>query len=138
MAHDSKVREFLLTDRGVELVDVYAGPSGILTGTARIAQQEKNDVEQVRRKHDLERQERQVQSRRAALEAQIAALRAEIEATDIEMEQTHREAEQYEVNIAEMSLSEAAWTPKKEALRPGGSPFMLLVTRRGLVLPPAA
>ena len=107
MAHDSKVREFLLTDHGVELVDVYAGPSGILTGTARIAQQEKNDVEQVRRKHDLERQERQVQARRSTLEAQIATLRAEIEATDIEMEQTHREAEQYEVNMAEMSLSKA-------------------------------
>jgi circadian clock protein KaiC len=83
---------------------VYAGPAGILTGTARIAQQEKNDVEQVRRKQDLERQERQRLNKRAALEAQIAALRAEIEATDIEMEETHREAEQYEVNMAEMSL----------------------------------
>ena len=107
MAHDSKVREFLLTDRGVELVDVYAGPSGILTGTARVAQQERNDVEQVRRKYNLDKQERQCKQRRAVLEAQIAALRAEIEATDIEMEQTHREAEQYEVNMAEMSLSEA-------------------------------
>jgi len=86
---------------------VYAGPSGILTGTARIAQQEKDHVEQVRRKDDLERQERQCLNKRAALEAQIVALRAEIEATDIEMEQTHREAEQYEVNMAEMSLSEA-------------------------------
>jgi circadian clock protein KaiC len=107
MAHDNKVREFLLTDRGVELVDVYAGPSGILTGTARVAQQEKTNVDQVRRKHDLERQERQCKQKIAALEAQIAALRAEIDATDIEMEQTHREAEQYEVNMAEMSRGEA-------------------------------
>ena len=113
MAHDSKVREFLLTDRGVELVDVYVGPSGILTGTARIAQKEKNYVEQAHRKHDLERQERQCKHRRAALEAQIAALHAEIEATDIEMEQTHREAEQYEVNMAEMSLSEAEQTRRR-------------------------
>src|ERR1035437_2603588 len=119
MAHDSKVREFLLTDRGVELIGVYAGPAGILTGTARIAQQEKNDVEQVRRTHDLQRQERQVQSRRAALEAQIAALRAEIEATDIEMEQAHREAEQYEV--AEMSLSEAE-QPGRRRGRPKKKP----------------
>ena len=107
MAHDSKVREFLLTDHGVELVDVYAGPSGILTGTARIAQKGKDDVELVNRQNDLQRQERQRKHRRAVLEAQIAALRAEIEVTDIEMEQTHREAEQYEVNMAEMSLSGA-------------------------------
>jgi len=107
MAHDSKVREFLLTDRGVELVDVYGGPSGILTGTARVAQQEKNDVEQVRRKHDLDRQGRQCKQRRAVLEAQIASLRAEIEVTDIEMEQTQREAEQFEVTTAKMHLGEA-------------------------------
>lgn len=107
MAHDSKVREFLLTDRGVELVDVYAGPSGILIGTAREAQQERNVVEQVRRKHDLNKQERQCKQRRAILEAQIASLHAEIEATDIEMEQTHLEAEQFEVTTAKMHLGEA-------------------------------
>jgi len=117
MAHDSKVREFLLTDRGVELVDVYAGPSGILTGTARTAQQEKNYVEQVRRKNDLERQERQCKNRRTALEAQIAALHAEIEATDIEMEQTQQEAEQYEAAMAEMSLGEPE-QPRRRRGRP--------------------
>ncbi|MFO7734288.1 MAG: circadian clock protein KaiC, partial [Candidatus Aminicenantes bacterium] len=107
MAHDSKVREFLLTDRGVELVDVYAGPSGILTGTARVAQQEKNGVDQVRRKHDQDKQGRQAKHRRAVLEAQIVALRDEIEATDIEMEQIQREAEQFEVTTAKMHFGKA-------------------------------
>ena len=32
MAHSNQLREFLLTDHGVELVDVYLGPEGVLTG----------------------------------------------------------------------------------------------------------
>jgi len=37
MAHSNQIREFLLTDEGIELVDVYVGPGGVLTGTARQA-----------------------------------------------------------------------------------------------------
>jgi circadian clock protein KaiC len=32
MAHSNQVREFLISDRGIDLVDVYIGPSGVLTG----------------------------------------------------------------------------------------------------------
>lgn len=35
MAHSNQVREFQLTDQGVRLLDVVAGPSGVLTGRAR-------------------------------------------------------------------------------------------------------
>ena len=39
MAHSNQIREFLLTDHGIDLVDVYLGPGGVLTGTARQAQE---------------------------------------------------------------------------------------------------
>jgi circadian clock protein KaiC len=39
MAHSNQIREFLLTNHGIELIDVYRGPEGILTGTARQAQE---------------------------------------------------------------------------------------------------
>jgi len=39
MAHSNQIREFLLTDHGVELCDVYVGPEGVLTGSARLAQE---------------------------------------------------------------------------------------------------
>ena len=39
MAHSNQVREFLMTDNGVELRDVYVGPGGVLTGSARVAQE---------------------------------------------------------------------------------------------------
>ncbi|HEX2222957.1 MAG TPA: circadian clock protein KaiC, partial [Thermoanaerobaculia bacterium] len=38
MAHSNQVREFLLTSRGIELADVYIGPEGVLTGSARLAE----------------------------------------------------------------------------------------------------
>lgn len=39
MAHSNRIREFLLTDRGVELIDVHRGPQGVLIGSARIARE---------------------------------------------------------------------------------------------------
>jgi circadian clock protein KaiC len=39
MAHTNQIREFLVTDHGVELRDVYVGPSGVLTGSARLVQE---------------------------------------------------------------------------------------------------
>ena len=38
MAHSNQVREFLISNRGIDLVDVYIGPGGVLTGAARVAQ----------------------------------------------------------------------------------------------------
>jgi circadian clock protein KaiC len=35
MAHSNQMREFLLTDEGIDLIDVYIGPGGVLTGSAR-------------------------------------------------------------------------------------------------------
>ena len=41
-AHSNQVREFLLTDEGPQLVDVYVGPEGVLTGSARIEHMERD------------------------------------------------------------------------------------------------
>jgi circadian clock protein KaiC len=35
MPHSNQIREFLLTDHGIRLEDVYVGPAGLLTGAAR-------------------------------------------------------------------------------------------------------
>jgi circadian clock protein KaiC len=39
MAHSNQVREFLLTDKGIDLLDVYVGSEGVLTGSRRLEQQ---------------------------------------------------------------------------------------------------
>ncbi len=80
MAHSNQVREFLLTDHGVELRDVYLGPSGaMLTGSARLVQQALEEARAVVGKQEMEAQERELEYKRQAMDAQIAALRAEFE-----------------------------------------------------------
>ena len=46
MAHSNQIREFKLTNHGIELLDVYVGPEGVLTGSARLSQETKDDAEQ--------------------------------------------------------------------------------------------
>jgi circadian clock protein KaiC len=79
MAHSNQMREFLLTDHGVELRDVYVGASGVLTGSARLTQEAQDQAAQMLRKQEIERQQLELASKHQVLEAQIAAMRAEFE-----------------------------------------------------------
>ena len=80
MAHSNQVREFLLTDRGVELQDVYVGPSGaLLTGTARVTLELEEQAQALVREQESAGKERELERKREAMEAQIAVLRAEYE-----------------------------------------------------------
>lgn len=79
MAHSNQIREFLLTDHGVELRDVYVGASGVLTGSARLTQEAQDQAQQKLRQQEIERQQLELASKHQALEANIAAMRAEFE-----------------------------------------------------------
>ena len=80
MAHSNQVREYLLTGHGIRLEDVYLGPSGVLTGSAKAAQEAKDQVEQAAFQHEVERKRSHIERKRKMLEAQIAAMRTEFEA----------------------------------------------------------
>lgn len=88
MSHSNQVREFTLTDQGVELRDVYTGPAGVLAGTARTLQEAHDQAAQVSRRNEIACKQRELTSKRQALEAQVASLRAvyEAEAADLEAE----------------------------------------------------
>ncbi|WP_092047688.1 circadian clock protein KaiC [Planctomicrobium piriforme] len=79
MAHSNQIREFLLTNHGIELQDVYVGPEGVLTGSMRSAQEARERAEELDRTAELERQRRQRDRKRQALLAQIAVLQSELE-----------------------------------------------------------
>ncbi len=85
MAHSNQIREFLLTDRGIELRDVYVGPSGVLTGSARVAQEAQEKANDEERRQNVEARRRVLETKRKTVEAQVAALRAEIEENDDEV-----------------------------------------------------
>jgi circadian clock protein KaiC len=84
MAHSNQIREFRLTDNGVHLSDVYLGPAGVLTGSARVAQEAKEAAEARSRRDEIVRRERALEGKRAAIEAQMAALRVEFAAEEEE------------------------------------------------------
>ncbi|MGA2142329.1 MAG: circadian clock protein KaiC [Brevinematales bacterium] len=85
MAHSNQIREFILTDHGVELLDVYIGQAGVLTGTARKAQEAKENAEQLLRQQEIERKQLELVRKQAVMESQVVVLRAEFEAEKTKM-----------------------------------------------------
>jgi circadian clock protein KaiC len=79
MAHSNQIREFLLTDQGIELADVYVGAQGVLAGSARRTQEAQESADAVARDQGLEQRRVALETRREAVEAQTAALWREFE-----------------------------------------------------------
>ena len=80
MPHSNQVREFLITSRGVRLVPTYLGPSGVLTGSARLIQEAKDLAVETSVHDEMRRKELVLDHRKQAVEAQVQALRAGFEA----------------------------------------------------------
>jgi circadian clock protein KaiC len=88
-AHSNQVREFVLTDHGIELVEVYVGPAGMLAGSARLAQEAVERDAEADLADDAERHRRELRGRISegeahlvAVQDQLAAERAEIDRID--------------------------------------------------------
>jgi len=88
MAHSNQIREFLITSKGVRLVPAYLGPSGVLTGSARLSQEALDQSESLVAKEDLDRKKLALDHRRSAIDARIEALRAEFRAEEEEFART--------------------------------------------------
>lgn len=84
MAHSNQIREFLLTDNGIVLQEVYVGMEGVLTGSARVAQESKDRSEKILQKQEIEQQKLALERKRKKLEAHLQALTEEFEAEETE------------------------------------------------------
>ena len=93
MNHSNQVREFIITDHGIELVDVYLGPDGILVGSSRESQQLIEATSVQLRHHALGQKNRELERKRKVLESKIAALREEFESMQDELNKTFVEDE---------------------------------------------
>lgn len=107
MAHSNQIREFVFSDKGIQLLDVYQGTGTVLTGSARLAQEAKEHVEAMARRQEIERKRREIERKRQAVEAQIEALRAEFMDEEAEMERL----------LAEMQNAEAVMLNEEERMR---------------------
>jgi len=118
MAHSNQIREFLLSDRGIHLQDVYLGPEGVLTGTARRSLEAREHSAAVLRQQELEAQERDRRRKREALEARILVMQKEFES---EEEEALRRISQGQAREATLQLDRdkmAYW--RKAAKKQGG------------------
>lgn len=88
MNHSNQIREFKLTSNGIKLQEVYVGMEGVLTGSARAAQESKEIADQDILKQEIEQKKYSIERKRKALQAQIEALKAEFEAEESEILKT--------------------------------------------------
>ncbi|MCO5951062.1 circadian clock protein KaiC [Mucilaginibacter flavidus] len=93
MKHSNQVREFIITDKGIDLVEVYLGPEGVLTGSAREAQKLQEQTGEVLRSHAMSVKDREVLRKRKVLEAKIAGLQSEFESAEEELNKIYIEEE---------------------------------------------
>jgi circadian clock protein KaiC len=112
MAHSNQVREFLITDRGIDLVDVYTGAEGVLTGSARLAQEARERAAALLRVQEIQRKQRELERKRQAVEAQITALRCGLAAEEEELQlaiaQAQAREDQLELDRKKMTRSRRA------------------------------
>ena len=93
MKHSNQVREFVISDEGLNLVDVYLGPEGVLTGSAREAQRLQEVTGAVLKDHALTRKDLEIDRKRNVLESKIASLREEFESVQDELNKSYVEDE---------------------------------------------
>jgi circadian clock protein KaiC len=84
MSHSNQLREYQITDTGVELIAPYVGPDGVLTGAARLTHEASARAATETQRQDAEQRHRDLIRRRAVLESQIVGLRTDLEATEDE------------------------------------------------------
>ena len=100
MNHSNQLREYRLTGSGIEMVDPYLGPHGVLTGTARLAQEARETEAAVARRQSTERRRREIDRKRASTERQIAEMRAAIEAEQAEVDTLIQQEETRETTLS--------------------------------------
>jgi len=86
LSHSNQYREFLITNDGVKLVDIYLGEGGVLTGAARLEKLSKDEQEHRLRKFQIERIRKEIANKEAALFASRAAEQSNLDFARAELD----------------------------------------------------
>jgi len=96
MAHSHQIREFLITGEGVDLIDVYIGPGGVLTGTARVNKEAEERAARKARKAKARELEEELRRKRVKLQNRVAELESDFQAEKDRVEQALKRMEEEE------------------------------------------
>jgi circadian clock protein KaiC len=112
MEHSNQIREFVLTNHGLRLLDVYLGPEGVLTGSARVTQEVREKAAGTSRRQQLEGRGRELDRKREIFEARMTMLRAEFE---VEEEVIQQSISQSKLIAAELLQDRGQMVRSREA-----------------------
>jgi len=112
MAHSNQIREFLISNHGIDIVDAYIGASGVLTGSARVAQEDLRKAAVLTNQQQAAGLKREVERKRTAIERQISGLRSDYES---EAEELRRIAEQVSTSTLMLTTERAASSRLRQA-----------------------
>ena len=85
MAHSNQLREFLISDHGLDLMDVYLGSDGVLTGTSRFTQVARMNAVEKKRQREISRLQTEIERKRKIMDARISLIREEDESAEDEL-----------------------------------------------------
>ncbi len=80
--HSNQVRELVLSDKGVDLTDVFTAGGQVLIGTLRFEKEAEERERAAQTEVEQTRRMRELQARRMEADARIEAIRMEIEASE--------------------------------------------------------
>jgi circadian clock protein KaiC len=123
MAHSNQVREFILSSEGIKLRKAYVGAEGVLTGSARLAQEAKDKAALLVREQETERRNRELERKRREIAAQIEILKAQLASDEAETALIDREGvareDQLDADRVAMGLSrQTGARPAKPSPKP--------------------
>jgi circadian clock protein KaiC len=80
MPHSNQLREFRITDKGIELIEPYVGLAGVLMGSARMAQEARDKAATLNMQRDIQHRKDLLEEKQREYEAKKQALEAEFHA----------------------------------------------------------
>lgn len=117
MVHSAQIREFLLTSLGIKLLPVYIGSQGMLTGTARLEQEARDELAAQDRQQEMTEQQHLSESRREKIKNQIAALKNELKSEEMEyhrLESMHKQRESAISTVRQSTVNSRQTNKKKK------------------------
>jgi circadian clock protein KaiC len=96
MAHSNQIREFLISDNGIDLVDAYIGPKGVLTGSARAAQEATEKLNALNARQETLRRAQAMERKKQSVELKISGIRFEYESEVMEQNRLDAESSKQE------------------------------------------
>ena len=100
-AHSNQIREFILSERGLELLEVCVGPAGALTGSLRLVEQARVASLAAAKRLELERHKQELELKRRTLEAQVAGLRSQFAEEEAALQRLLSEEQRWSERLAQ-------------------------------------